>query len=90
MRSSDFKLGMRVRKRGNGSSFVPDRNPSFRPRRIGVVVGMPQTEAPQRHTVAVRWDGSDWVDHVPIHRLEQAPQEPAAAGPGEGTTLPAE
>ena len=87
MRAADFHIGMRVRKKGSESCFVPDRNPSFRSRRVGVVAEMPKrgsADRPKLTAAPIRWqapDGSlsESVEWVPIHRLEAA--EPQAAEP---------
>ena len=84
MKTADFQLGMRVRRRTDESSFVRDRrdHPKLKGRRAGIVVGMPERMGERHVAVAIQWEGSTRVDHVLIHRLEALPkrEQPVALG----------
>jgi hypothetical protein len=84
MKSADFKLGMRVRRRSDDSSFVRDRrgHPQLKGRRAGIVVGLPERFGERHVAVAIQWEGSARVDQVLIHRLEPLAQkdQPIALG----------
>ena len=77
MKTADFQLGQRVRRRSGDSSFVRDRtdNPALKGRRIGVVIGLPQPISDRQRGVPIRFEGSIVTETVPIHRLEPLPLE---------------
>lgn len=84
VKTAEFKLGMRVRRRTDESSFVRDRrdHPKLKGRRAGIVVGMPERLGERHTSAAIQWEGSTRVDHVLIHRLEPLPKkdQPVALG----------
>lgn len=85
MKVAEFQLGLRVRRRASEGSFCKDRNcnPGLKGRRIGVVVGLPETITPRHKAVLIQWEGSySAPDTVFIHRLEALPaaQQPVALG----------
>ena len=84
MKSAEFQLGMRVRRRTDDSAFVRDRrdHPKLKGRRIGVVVGLPERLGERHVAAAIQWEGSTRVDHVLIHRLEALAKkdQPVALG----------
>ena len=85
MKTTDFKLGMRVRRRSGEGSFVKDRlgNSNLRGRRIGIIVGLPEAISPKHRGVTVMWLGSACPPEVVfIHRLEALPlkEQPVALG----------
>lgn len=85
MKVAEFSLGMRVRRRANEGCFVKDRNsnPGLRGRRVGIVVGLPETITPRHKAVMVQWEGSFCPpDRIFIHRLEALPkpQQPISLG----------
>lgn len=84
MKATDFKLGMRVRRRTDETSFVRDRrdHPALKGRRIGIVIGLPERHGVHHVAVRIQWEGSTRIDCVMIHRLEQLPieQQPVALG----------
>lgn len=92
MRAEDFRLGMRVRRRSADGAFVRDRTGT--PRRVGIVVGMPETINNRHRGVRIQHEGSTRIEMVLIHRLEPLPleQQPMALGgqwqPPDGTFLP--
>lgn len=84
MKTADFQLGMRVRRRTDESSFVRDRrdHPKLKGRRIGIVVGLPERMGERHMAVTIQWEGSARVDQVLIHRLEALAlkEQPIALG----------
>jgi hypothetical protein len=84
MKSEDFKLGMRVRRRSGEGAFVKDRlsTPGLRGRRIGIVIGLPEPISPKQRGVAIQYEGTLLAEVVPIHRLEPLPlsEQPVALG----------
>ena len=82
MKTADIKLGMRVKRRSDESSFVRDRNPNLKGRRVGIIIGLPERLTDRHIAVAVQWAGSTRVDNVMIHRLAPLPkdQQPVALG----------
>lgn len=84
MKTEDFKLGMRVRRRSDEGSFVKDRaGAALRGRRIGIVIGLPEPISPRHKGCAVQWEGSASAPEVIfIHRLEALPlkEQPVALG----------
>jgi hypothetical protein len=84
MRTDEFQLGMRVRRRGSDGSFCKDRRSALlKGRRIGVVVGLPESVTPRHKAVLVQWENTfSLPDEVFIHRLEALPkaQQPVALG----------
>ena len=84
MKTDDFKLGMRVRRRSDEGSFVKDRAGSgLKGRRIGIVIGLPEPISPRHKGCAVQWEGSVAPPEVIfIHRLEALPikEQPVALG----------
>jgi len=92
MKVAEFQLGMRVRRRANEGAFVKDRNcnKGLKGRRVGIVVGLPETITPRHKAVRVQWEGSySMPDTVFIHRLESLPkaQQPVALGGQWGREL---
>lgn len=77
MRSSDFRLGQRVVRRSDETSFVRDRRTTANliGRRPGIVIGMPETLSPRRTTARIQWEGCTRTEDVPIHRLVALPLE---------------
>jgi hypothetical protein len=77
---SEFKLGMRVRRRSGESSFVRDR--LGKSRRVGIVVGLPESVSDKHKAAAVQYEGTLRLENVLIHRLEALPlkQQPVALG----------
>lgn len=84
MKASEFKLGLRVRRRGGESSFIPDRrdNPRLGRRRVGIVVGLPEALSTVHRAARIQWEGSSLTELVHVHRLEQLPldEQPVALG----------
>ena len=84
MKTSDFKLGMRVRRRSGEGSFVKDRlaNADLKGRRIGIVVGLPEAISPKQRGVTLQYEGTLLSEIVPIHRLEALAlrEQPVALG----------
>ena len=85
MKTADFQLGMRVRRRSGEGSFVKDRlsNTALKGRRIGIVVGMPEAISSKHKGVLIQWLGSvSAPETVFIHRLEPLPikEQPVALG----------
>jgi hypothetical protein len=85
MKTADFQLGMRVRRRSGEGSFVKDRlsNPDLKGRRIGIVVGLPTPISTKHRGVTIQWEGSASApETVFIHRLEALPakEQPVALG----------
>lgn len=84
MKTSDFKLGMRVRRRSGEGSFVKDRlsNGDLKGRRIGIVVGLPEAISPKQRGVTLQYEGTLLSEIVPIHRLEALDlrEQPVALG----------
>jgi hypothetical protein len=91
MKSADFKLGMRVRRRSGEGSFVKDRlaGTSLKGRRIAIVIGLPEVITPKQRGVRVQYEGTLLAEIVPIHRLEALPlrEQPLALG-GQWTAKP--
>ena len=84
MKTSEFRLGQRVRRRSNEGSFVKDRSnsPRLKGRRVGIVIGLPEMISPRHRAVEVQWEGSTRSDKILIHRLEALPLrlQPIALG----------
>jgi hypothetical protein len=84
MKTAEFQLGMRVRRRSGEGSFVKDRlGDRARVRRNGIVVGLPQPISSKHRGVVVQWEGSASApETVFIHRLEPLPpkEQPVALG----------
>ena len=84
MKTSEFKLGMRVRRRSGEGSFVKDRlsNADLKGRRIGIVVGLPEAISPKQRGVTLQYEGTLLSEIVPIHRLEALDlrEQPVALG----------
>lgn len=85
MRTLEFQLGMRVRRRSGEGSFVKDRlsNTALKGRRIGIVVGLPEPISTKHRGVSVQWEGSASPPEIVfIHRLEPLPskEQPVALG----------
>lgn len=82
MKRNEFQLGMRVRRCASSRSFVQDRNRDFQPRRVGIVVGLPEVITPSHYAATIQWEGSSLRDSVQIHRLEALPleEQPIALG----------
>jgi hypothetical protein len=85
MRTLEFQLGMRVRRRSGEGSFVKDRlsNTALKGRRIGIVVGLPEAISSKHRGVLIQWLGSvSPPELVFIHRLEALPtkEQPVALG----------
>jgi len=95
MKATDFKLGMRVRRRSGEGSFVKDRlgTRGLKGRRIGIVVSLPEQITPKQWGVTVQYEGTLLSETAPIHRLEALPlrEQPVALGgewtPTKGTFL---
>ena len=91
MKVSEFKLGMRVRRRSGEGAFVKDRLGTSR--RIGIVVGLPEPVSNKHRGVAVMLEGTARQEVILIHRLEALPlkDQPIALGgqwkPNEHTFL---
>jgi hypothetical protein len=87
MKTTEFQLGMRVRRRSGASSFVKDR-PGASPaalkgRKVGIIIGLPTPISPKHRGVTVQWEGSASApETVFIHRLEALPkrEQPVALG----------
>jgi hypothetical protein len=98
MKSSDFVLGLRVRRRSGEGSFVKDRNPSLGPRRVGIVVGLPERldnrSVGNNKAAHIQWEHSTRSEKILVHRLEALPtaEQPVALGgkwvPADGIFLP--
>lgn len=86
MKRDEFQLGMRVRRCASSRSFVQDRGRDFQPRRVGIVVGLPEMITASHYAATIQWEGSSLRDSVQIHRLEPLPlkEQPVALG-GEWT-----
>ena len=85
MKTTDFQLGMRVRRRSGEGSFVKDRPATggLRGRRVGIVIGLPEPISPKHRGVTIQWEGSASApETVFIHRLEALPvkEQPVALG----------
>jgi hypothetical protein len=75
MKTSDFKLGMRVRRRSGDGSFVKDRlrGADLKGRRIGIVISLPERVTPKQWGITVQYEGTTLSEVIPIHRLEALP-----------------
>ncbi len=84
MKIADFKLGMRVKRRDDDTSFVRDRrdNPLLKGRRVGIVIGMPERIGERHIAAKIQFEGSTRVESLLIHRLVPLPpsQQPVALG----------
>ena len=80
MKASDFKLGMRVRRRSGEGAFVKDR--LGKSRRVGIVIGLPEPVSNKHRGVTVQIEGSLRQEKILIHRLEALPlkEQPIALG----------
>jgi len=80
MKVSEFKLGMRVRRRSGEGAFVKDR--LGKSRRIGIVVGLPEAVSSKHKAARLQLEGTLREESVLIHRLEALPQkeQPVALG----------
>jgi hypothetical protein len=79
MNVADVTLGLRVRRHGGSSSLVPDRrgDPALKGRRTGVVTTLPvRLGKTSTYTVNVRWEGTDIIETIHVHRLEPVPSVP--------------
>jgi hypothetical protein len=78
MRLAEVRVGLRVRRIGGPSALVPDEpsRTGGKARRTGLIITEPLKRPHSTHrTVDVRWDGTDLVETIMIHRLEIAPDD---------------
>lgn len=78
MRLAEVQLGLRVRRIGGSSALVRDEaaRTGGKARRTGVIASEPIRSATSSHrSVDVRWDGTDLLERIMIHRLEIVPTE---------------